>query len=275
MAIRCRNASDDRAPTVTGPAQSGQTIAGIERALDALSLFAESETPSLGVTEISQKLGLSKAVVHRILASFRAKGFVELDESTRRYSLGPKILFLGLTYLDRIDILSVARDAMATLCEQTSVTATLSIRSGDTRVYVDQVTPNRDVKMQVSLGLPYPLHAGASSKAFLAFLPEAEIDAYLSSRELGRLTKQTLVDPRKLRKELAQIRAAGYASSFGERMEGAGAVAAPVFGRDGGPAGVISVCGPIERFRDEAERAAQLLLEQTGRASSRLGYRSA
>jgi DNA-binding IclR family transcriptional regulator len=263
----------DAEAAATSP--GGQTIAGIERALDALSLFAESDASSLGVTEISQKLGLSKAVVHRILASFRAKGFVELDETSRRYSLGPKILFLGLTYLDRIDILSVAREAMATLSAQTSETATLSIRSGDTRTYVDQVTPPRDVKMQVSLGLPYPLHAGASSKAFLAFLPEAEINAYLSARQLDKLTKQTLVDPRKLRKELAHIREVGYASSFGERMEGAGAVAAPVFGRDGGPAGVISVCGPIERFREEADRAARLLLEQTERASLRLGYRSA
>jgi DNA-binding IclR family transcriptional regulator len=52
-------------------------------------------------------------------------------------------------------------------------------------------------------------------------------------------------------------------------------VAAPVFGRDGTPAGVISVCGPIERFRDEADDAARLLVEQTARASARLGYRSA
>jgi DNA-binding IclR family transcriptional regulator len=260
---------------MTSPASSGQTIAGIERALDALSLFAESETASLGVTEIAQTLGLSKAVVHRILASFRAKGFVELDETTRRYSLGPKILFLGLTYLDRIDILTVAREAMAILSARTNETATLSVRSGDTRVYVDQVTPPRDVKMQVSLGIPYPLHAGASSKAFLAFLPESEIDTYLAKVRLDRLTKQTQVDPRKLRRELAEIREVGYASSFGERMEGAGAVAAPVFGRDGTPAGVISVCGPIERFRDEADDAARLLVEQTARASARLGYRSA
>ena len=260
---------------MTAPAQSGQTIAGIERALDALSLFAESETPSLGVTEIAQTLGLSKAVVHRILASFRAKGFVELDETTRRYSLGPKILFLGLTYLDRIDILAVARDAMTSLSATTSETATLSIRSGDNRVYVDQVTPSRDVKMQVALGVPYPLHAGASSKAFLAFLPEHEIEQYLGAVRLDKLTKQTVIDPRRLRRELAAIREAGYASSFGERMEGAGAVAAPVFGRNGTPAGVISVCGPIERFRATADEAARLLLEHTQRASARLGYRSA
>ncbi len=262
---------------MTDPATpaAGQTIAGIERALDALSLFAESDSPSLGVTEIAQELGLSKAVVHRILASFRAKGFVELDEHTRRYSLGPRILFLGLTYLDRIDVVSVARTVMVRLSEQTAETATLSLRSGDHRVYVDQVTPSRDVKMSVSLGLSYPLHAGASSKAFLAFLPPAEIDAYLAGPALLALTPKTQVDPRKLRKELAQIREVGYAQSFGERMEGAGAVAAPVFGRDGTPDGVISICGPIERFRDEADRAAELLLAETTDASARLGFRSA
>ena len=254
--------------------QSGQTIAGIERALDVLALFSDLDQPSLGVTEIAQELGLSKAVVHRILASFRAKGFVELDEVTRRYSIGPKILFLGLTYLDRIDIRQVARDAMVRLSAETNETATLSIRSGRTRVYVDQITPPRDVKMQVALGTPYPLHAGASSKAFLAFLPAHEQDAYLDL-PLERLTDSTEVDVRKLRKELAKIREVGYAASFGERMDGAGAVAAPVFGIDGTPVAVISVCGPVERFRDEADEAARLLLEATRAASQKMGHRSA
>lgn len=254
-------------------APAGQTIAGLERALDALLLFAEAGSPSLGVTEIAHALGLSKAVVHRILASFRAKGFVELDASTRRYSLGPKILTLGLTYLDRVDVVPVAREVLERLCELTNETATLSLRSGDHRVYVDQVTPNRDVKMSVTLGRPYPLHAGASSKAFLAFLPPDEVEAYVA-RDLTAVTPRTLVETKKLKKELARIRELGYAHSFGERVEGAGAVAAPVFGRDGIPAGVISVCGPFERFRDEAERTAELLLQHTHEASARLGYRS-
>lgn len=258
----------------TPTAQSGQTIAGIERALDVLSLFSETDAVSLGVTEIASALGLSKAVVHRILASFRAKGFVELDEATRRYSIGPKILFLGLSYLERIDILQVAREAMVSLSAQTNETATLSIRSGRTRVYVDQITPPRDVRMQVALGTPYPLHAGASSKAFLAFLPAHEQDDYLDA-PLEKLTSATEIDTRKLRKELAQIHEVGYASSFGERMDGAGAVAAPVFGLDGQPVAVISVCGPVERFREEAGDAARLLLEATRHASRKMGHRSA
>ena len=254
---------------------AGQTIAGLERALDVLTLFHDTDQRTLGVTEISQELDLSKAVVHRILASFRAKGFVELDEDTRRYSLGPKILFLGLTYLDRIDLRGVAREAMGELCEKTGETATLSIRSGGTRVYIDQVTPIRDVKMVVQLGTPFPLHAGASSKAFLAFLPRAEQDSYLAQRRLDKLTPLTITDAKALRAELESIRSSGYAQSFGERMAGAGAVAAPLFGYDDVPLAVISVCGPIERFRDEADDAARLLLEVTQRASARMGYRTA
>ena len=254
-------------------AQGRQTVAGIERALDVLALFGESTTRNLGVTEIAQELGLSKAVVHRILASFRAKGFVDLDETTRRSSLGPKILFLGLDYLDGLDVLEVLREVMAPLSGATHETVAFSLRSHDTRVFVDQVTPAREVRMQVPLGRPCPLHVGASSKAFLAFLPQDEVDAYLGSGRLERVTSRTVVDPRRLRRDLASIREAGYASSHGERAEGAAAVAAPVFGRSGSLEGVLSVCGPSDRFRDSAERAAELLLDHAARASARLGHR--
>jgi DNA-binding IclR family transcriptional regulator len=249
-----------------------QTILAIERATDVLVLFAESDEQTLGVTEIAQALGLSKAVVYRILSSFRAKGFVELDEQTRRYSLGERTLHLGLAYMNRLDVPGIARPVMDQLSKETNETATLSLRTGWTRVYVDQVTPERDVKMVVQLGQQVPLHAGASSKAFLAFLEPEEQEKYLG-KSLDRLTDLTITNAKTLRKELGEIHERGYASSFGERMEGAGSVAAPVLGHDGRPVAVISVCGPVERFRPESDRAAKLLLEATGRVSRALGHR--
>ncbi len=253
-------------------AEQPQTILAIERATDGLALFADSDEQTLGVTEIATALGLSKAVVYRILSSFRAKGFVELDEATRRYSLGERTLHLGLAYMNRLDVPGIARPVMEQLSKETNETATLSLRTGWTRVYVDQVTPERDVKMVVQLGQQVPLHAGASSKAFLAFLDPDEQKKYLE-RPLDRLTGLTITSAKALRKELADINERGYATSFGERMEGAGSVAAPVLGHDGRPVAVISVCGPVERFRPEAERAAKLLLEATGRVSRALGHR--
>ena len=252
--------------------EQGQTIVAIERATDVLSMFAESDEATLGVTEIATTLGLSKAVVYRILSSFRVKGYVEVDEATRRYALGPKALDLGLAYMNRVDVRSAARPEMEKLVRAMNETATLSLRTGDTRVYVDQITPDRDVKMVVTLGQHAPLHAGASSKAFLAFLEPADQASYLDA-ELARLTDKTITNARTLRKELDEIRARGYAASLGERMEGAGSVAAPVFGADGRPAAVISVCGPVERFKDEADEAAKLLVTATARVSHALGFR--
>jgi IclR family acetate operon transcriptional repressor len=247
------------------------TIGTVERAVDVLTAFTEAEGPTLGVTELARQLGLSKAVVHRILTSLRAKGLVSVDENTRRYSLGPAALALGLAYLRHIDVRDQARGLLRDLCAQTNETATLSIRRGDDRIYVDQVTPPREVMMTVQLGHPYPLHAGASSKAFLAQLPDAELARYLS-RGLEQLTAITVTDPESLRRELAEIRAQGCAISYGERQEGAGSVAAPVFDHEGRAAAVVSVCGPVERFRREVHDIAPILVDATERLSRRLGW---
>lgn len=246
------------------------TVTTVDRALDVLMLFVVRENRTLGVTEIAQSLGLSKAVVHRMLSSFRSKGFLDIDDDTHRYRLGPNALFLGLAYMDRIEVRDLARPMLENLSGATKETSTLSIRSGFSRVYVDQVTPDRDVKMVVQLGKPWPLHAGASSKAFLAFLDQEEIDEYLS-RKLERLTPLTITQPKALREEIAAIRRAGYAMSMGERLEGAGSVAAPVLDREGKPAVVVSVSGPVERMKKGIDRAANLLVKATEELSRRLG----
>lgn len=250
----------------------GQTIATVERAADVLVHFVESDQSTLGITEIADALGLSKAAVHRILASLRTRELIELDELTRRYSLGVMSMKLGLAYLDRIDVRRIAHPELVRLSERTAETATLSVRSGWSRFYVDQATPRREVIMSVSLGTPYPLHAGGSSKAFLAFLPDDEVEAYLAQPELARLTPDTIVDKTKLRRELTRTRKRGYAQSFAERQSGAASVAAPILDHTGRPAGVISVCGPVERFRGEAEACSEPLLETTRRLSIKLGY---
>lgn len=250
---------------------SSQTIATVERAVDVLLLFTRRRSATLGVTEIANELAMSKAAVHRILSSLRGKGLLDVHEETRRYSLGPGTLALGLAYLDKLDVRDLAQGELISLSDATNETATLSIRSGSTRTYVSQRLPDREVKMTVQLGRPFPLHTGSSSKAFLAFLPETEIDEYLQG-PLDALTDTTIVDPDVLRADLRKIRRVGYALSFGERQAGAGSVAAPVFDHNGRVAAVVSVCGPIERFRSEVEDVAKILLAATSRLSARLGY---
>jgi IclR family transcriptional regulator, acetate operon repressor len=257
---------------VAAPTSSGsQTIATVERAVDVLMLFTRRRSATLGVTEIANELAMSKAAVHRILSSLRGKGLLDVHADTRRYSLGPGTLALGLAYLDTLDVRDLAHGELTALSDASGETATLSIRSGSTRTYVSQVLPDREVKMTVQLGRPFPLHTGSSSKAFLAYLTEEEIDEYLT-HPLDALTPTTITDPEALRADLRSVRKVGYAVSFGERQAGAGSVAAPVFDHAGRPAAVISVCGPIERFRDEVDDVATLLVAATKRLSARMGF---
>lgn len=239
------------------------------RTADVLSYLAQAPPQPVGVTEVATALGLSKAVVFRILASLQERGYVESDTQSRRYLLGPKSLSLGTAYLDWAgNARRAVHDALVTLSTRSQETATLSLRSGWERMYVDQVLPPHDIKMVVPIGRQFPLHAGASSKAFLAFLPEAEQERFFAEhKKLPALTDRTPVKERALRAELERIRADGFAASRGERQPGAASVAAPILDGGGLPTAVVSVCGPMERFESRHEDAAGLLLAETARLS--------
>lgn len=249
------------------------TIATVERAADVLLHFTTAPGQDLGVTEIADALDLPKAAVHRVLASLRSRELVVLDPRTRRYSLGVGAMRLGLAYLDRMDVRAMARPYLQDLCARTRETATLSVPLGTrSRIYVDQVLPDREVIMSVTQGEPYPLHAGASSRALLAFQPAEQVDAYLREADLERVRAETPVDPDALRADLAEIRERGWAMSVAERKEGAASVAAPIRNHDGNAIAVISVCGPTERFLAEVEECRTALLEATAELSRRAGW---
>jgi DNA-binding IclR family transcriptional regulator len=167
----------------------------------------------------------------------------------------------------------MAQPILHELVEATRETSTLSIRSGWTRVYIDQETPPTDIRMSVQLGHPYPLHAGSSSKALLAFLDPEEQEAYLATGPLERRTASTITDPETLREELRLVRERGYARSLGERQDDAASVAAPVLDHRGRPIAAVSVCGPLKRFEPKIDDAASALLDAVRRLSGLMGHR--
>ncbi|MET7318453.1 IclR family transcriptional regulator [Streptomyces thermoviolaceus] len=224
--------------------QPGTETAG--RVIDVLLLFTDGPD-ELGVSQIARELGLSKAVVHRILQTLVARGMVALDQETRLYRLGPTAAALGARALRELDLRAVAADTLRRLHEQTRETVTLTALVPGGRAYIDQIVSTHEVKMTVDLGRRFPLHAGSSGKCILAFLPEERREQILAAG-LTALTDSTRTDPDALRAELKEIRELGYASSQGERQADAGSVASPVFGLDGDVLGSVSVCGPRSRF---------------------------
>jgi DNA-binding IclR family transcriptional regulator len=251
---------------VIGPATP--PAGAIDRALAVLGVLAEAGAP-IGVTEIARRLGLPKSVVHYHVTALARNGYV-VGGSDRRYGLGYAALRLGHSGYGNTELRARALHYMRGLHSQTSETVTLTLLTGQDRVYVEQLVSPHEIKMSVELGRPFPLHAGASGKVILAHLPEATRHGLLQ-RKLERLTERTETDSRVIGAELARIREAGTAASRSERQEGAASVAAVIL--DGhGVLGSMSVCGPeyrfdsaaVERYRPLVKAAAQQLSRELG-----------
>lgn len=232
---------------------------GATRVADILLEISDAGRP-IGVTEIARNLAMSKAVVHRILQSLLSRELVTHSAGNGAYTLGPAAAAIGARALQSHDLRTNALPTLRRLQAETGETATVSSIAGSHRVYLEQVVSPQQVKMTVELGRLFPLYAGASGKAMLAFADE-DLRATVLSRPLERISESTITDRAELEADLERVRERGYATSQGERLAGTVSVAAPVFWHDL-LVGAVSVCGPRDRF-DAAtqERYGRLLVE--------------
>jgi DNA-binding IclR family transcriptional regulator len=257
------------ASNATGDAAPGTEAAA--RVADVLMLFT-SGAESLGVSAVARELGLSKAVVHRILWTLADRSLISPDPVSRGYRLGPGSAALGARALRGSSLRTTAAPLIEALQQSTGETTTVSSLVPGGRVYLAQVESPQQIRMTVEIGRKFPLHAGSSGKVILAFMStERRQEVFASGLE--PLTSNTVVDVAALNSELAEVRRSGLASSRGERQSDAGSVAAPVFGLDGDVVGAISVCGPIGRVDEHAcDRFAPALAAAADEISRGLGW---
>jgi DNA-binding IclR family transcriptional regulator len=139
-------------------------------------------------------------------------------------------------------------------------------------VCIAELSSPHPIRLATTVGGVQALHAGAASKALVAWLPESQREELLSG-VLERLTPLTITDRSVFDRELFEVRQRGYAISQGESVTGASAVSAPIFGMDGSVVAVFNVTGPIDRFdRTAIHSIVPALLEATNMISEQLGY---
>jgi IclR family acetate operon transcriptional repressor len=243
------------------------------RVADVLLCFLD--TDDLGVSEIARRLGLSKSVVHRVLQSLADRHLVQQNQDGSRYHLGLAAAALGARALKSTDLRTASMPILRKLAATSGETATVSALIGRSRVYLDQVLSDQAIRMQVELGVAFPLYAGASSRAILAFADRDLQSEIVWRSTLIRLTAATRTDPQELQESLDEIRRRGFATSNGERQPGAASIAAPVWDAKSEVVGSISVCGPATRFDEAAmARLSSVVRAAADEVSARLARRS-
>ncbi|MHB9144252.1 MAG: IclR family transcriptional regulator [Symbiobacteriia bacterium] len=247
--------------------QEKTTVRSVERALDILLCFAD-QPGGLGVTQVADRLGLYKSTVHRLLQALEAKGFVRRDPTSERYHLGERVLQLAASFPQSDDLPAAATPEMIRLRDETEETISLYIRDGLERVRIHKAEGLQEVRRVVQLGQRMPLYVGAASKILLAYAPDDIRSKVLDSENLPESLQRKVLE-----KQLAQVKLQGYASSIGEREEGAAAVAAPVLDRYGQAVAALAVSGPAQRFDEGSmEHCAILVRLAAERIAQRLGW---
>lgn len=225
------------------------------------------------VSELAEALSLNWNTAYRLVRNLEEKGaLTQLDG--KRFAINLQVFQLG-TQLREATLVDTARLVLVSLAAETSESGFLSIRQGLRATVVDRVESPRPLRLSARVGSSRPLHAGAMGKLLLAFAP-AEVQEQFLRTPLSQLTANTTTDPERLREQIAQIRADGYAMTVEENTPGSSAIAAPVHDSHGAVIATVSIGGPSERITADADREGfiRAVRQHADRLSSDLAARS-
>lgn len=232
----------------------------VNLALVILKMFTR-EKNVWGGRELANEMGLNHTNVYRILETLEKNGFVSKDSITKQYKLGSAVWELGSIFYENLNVQEMINPHLQELCEKTGESVFFTVLDGNDTLMLAVAEPENKVKFPVEPGSRAPLYVGASYRSILAFLPEYRIEEVLTG-QLVKYTKNTMVDPETLRKELNLIRSNGYAISTGEYTPDVVATAVPLI-IDGEVLGSLTIAGPTYRIGENQYQTFIPLLKQT------------
>lgn len=224
-----------------------------------------------GVSELAREVGSNKTSVFRILATLEARGYVSRDAAGPRYAIGPRLRRFGQGALARLDLPVVAKPFLVELRDLTRESVHLAVLDGGDAIYVAKEESLHPVQVASAVGARCPAHGVATGKVLLAWA-EPEAHDRLLAAGLARYTPLTHASPEAFRREMARIRAQGYAVNLGEWRSEVRGVAAPVLDGAGRAIAAVGVCCPAERLPEERiDRTIPVVVDVARRLSSHIG----
>ncbi|RVT96755.1 IclR family transcriptional regulator [Rhodovarius crocodyli] len=227
----------------------------------------------IGVRELARHLGWSPTVVHRLVTSLHAEGFLEKDEASARYRVGAEAFEVGRAFLKSARLESCAPPVMRAIVEEGEYNAFLSVLRGSRVVYLSAMQDNGPINVRMSPGSEAPAHRTSMGKVMLAELPDEEILQKIHFHQQGRPGSE--IDTVQLMDEIGLVRARGYAVADDEAFRGVVSVGVPI--RDFSRKVLASMALSMPRAQmGEAglERLTARAIEAGERISASLGART-
>jgi IclR family pca regulon transcriptional regulator len=230
--------------TVASLARQSGLSQSLERGLAILSAFS-SARPLLGVSDLAREVGLSRSSAHRYIATLAALGYLEQDRATRRYRLGPRVLDLGFSAINSMELRQLASADLQDLSDATGHTVNMAVLDGIDVLYIERCRSSsrsqRDIDLNLHVGSKLPSYCTSMGKVLLADLPPVELEERLAQMDLARRGPNTITARARLREELARVRVEGVAVNNEELAYGLRSIAVGVRGADGNTVAAINL----------------------------------
>lgn len=243
----------------------------LSRGLDVLEALARGDGYGLGPSAIGQRVGLDKATVTRLLRTLVEAGYVTQDETTRRYRLGGRILWLAHRVTAGLDLRTIARPHLAALRDELGETVHLGVMDDVRVVYVDKLEAENSIQLVSAVGQTMPLHSTSLGKAMLAAIPDDERERIYARMDFLPRTDRTICDLATFREEVRRTQRRGYSTDDRENEPFGACVGAAIVGADGRPAGAISIAGPHFRIHDRLEYFGERVRDVAAAIARELG----
>ncbi|WP_334354646.1 DNA-binding transcriptional regulator KdgR [Enterobacter hormaechei] len=252
-------------------------IADLDKQPDSVSsvlkvfgiLQALGEEREIGITELSQRVMMSKSTVYRFLQTMKSLGYVAQEGESEKYSLTLKLFELGARALQNVDLIRSADIQMRELSRLTKETIHLGALDEDSIVYIHKIDSMYNLRMYSRIGRRNPLYSTAIGKVLLAWRDREEVKQILDGVEYKRSTDRTITST----EELLSVREQGYGEDNEEQEEGLRCIGVPVFDRFGVVIAGLSISFPTLRFSEERLHEYVAILHTAARKiSEQMGY---
>jgi IclR family acetate operon transcriptional repressor len=249
-----------------------QGTQAIRRAVAVLKAFGP-DPERLTAQQLSQRTGLNRSTVYRLLSALEHEGLVAAGEDGR-YRLGPDIAILGTLALRQLDLRALAQPFMRALAKHCGETIDLEIRHGARVMIIEEFAGDHLLNASSNIGTLYPAHCTATGKLLLAALPADALEEILAAGLCAGGPRAITVSEA-LRADLQASLARGYATAYEELEAHLHAVAAPIYDHQRRIVAALSISGPAARLpRRREPEIAHLLIDACAKISAALGYRS-
>lgn len=225
-------------------------VQALARGLRVLAAFS-AESPAMTLSEVARRVGTSRASARRFLLTLRRLGYARLDDGA--YSLTPRVLELGESFLSTLPVVEAARGHLELLSAALGEPAYASVLDGGDIVYVVRAHDRRSVKVGVGVGTRVPACAASMGRVILAALPDSEADARGGRACDGCRLPRTAACAG-FWSELPAIRSRGWCVVDGEPPHDGRSVAMALDGAPGAAIGVATHASPDEIRRSVIPR---------------------